>query len=213
MNLEEITTGPFTSLSDLIDLAESLFIPDEAYDPPRMPRWAFRGQPKDYGTLVPSFQRIFTTAKKSVGTAEIIESDLLKTFREHYAKLENRTQDMPQPYRISEGYDLRCLSVMQHYGVPTRLLDWTGDGAEEMLVGHNGAIYNHKGRRIGTFATPGEEPTAKGERSMLIGDMTGDGIADVMITTTKAVYIYKNTRGRKKPGPTPLGTEFNFTLY
>ncbi len=48
---------------------------------------------------------------------------------------------------------------------------------------------------------------------MLIGDMTGDGVADVMIATTRAVYIYKNTKGKKSAGPIRLGTEFNFTLY
>jgi len=93
------------------------------------------------------------------------------------------------------------------------LLGWTGNGSNEILVGRNGALYIRKGRRIGTFVTPGEEPTAKGERSMLIGDMTGDGVPDVMIATTKAVYIYKNTEGKRKPGPVRLGTEFNFTLY
>lgn len=93
------------------------------------------------------------------------------------------------------------------------LLDWTGDGVDEILVSHNGALYDQKGRRIGTFVTPGEEPTDKGERSMLTGDMTGDGVPDVMIATTNAVYIYENAKGKRQPGPNQLGTEFNFTLY
>lgn len=123
MNLDEITTGPLTSISDLIDLDESFY---DQNAPGPVAAWAFRGQPKSYGTLVPSFQRIFTT-KKSVGAAEIIEQDLIQTFRKHYATLSGRTPDMPNNYVISEGHDLRCLSVMQHYGVPTRLLDWTSN--------------------------------------------------------------------------------------
>ncbi|MHC4169720.1 MAG: FG-GAP repeat domain-containing protein [Planctomycetota bacterium] len=96
------------------------------------------------------------------------------------------------------------------------LLDWTGDGVDEILVAHKGGLYNDKGRRIGTFHTPGLENSAdkpKYEKSMLIGDMTGDGIPDVVIATPYAAYIYKNKRGRKPAGPVPLGTEFNFTLY
>ena len=123
MDLKEITSGPATSPADLIDLQESLM---PLGSPPGAVRWAFRGQSQSFGTLDPSFQRVFKL-KRSVGAAQIIERDLIKTFRTHYAKLKDRTQDMPFPDLISDGFDLRCLSVMQHYGVPTRLLDWTSD--------------------------------------------------------------------------------------
>src|SRR5215831_18679603 len=83
MNLDEITAGSLTSPSDLIDLEESLR-PGDPSQPPVF--WAFRGQSKTFGTLVPSFQRIFT-GKKSFGTAEVIEKDLINAFRLHYEKL------------------------------------------------------------------------------------------------------------------------------
>jgi hypothetical protein len=96
------------------------------------------------------------------------------------------------------------------------LLDWTGDGLDENMVGHNGGLYNYRGRRIATFKTHALETTAETseyERSVLIGDMTGDGVADVIIATPYAVYIYENAAGKKPDEPVPLGTEFNFTLY
>lgn len=120
MNLDSITSDKtITSPADLIDMHEaSLEEPDS--------RLAFRGQSQAYGTLVPSFQRIFLQ-KRSIGAAEIIENDLIKTFRKHYSTLPGKTADMPAPDSIGTGYNLRCLSVMQHYSVPTRLLDWTSD--------------------------------------------------------------------------------------
>jgi hypothetical protein len=92
------------------------------------------------------------------------------------------------------------------------LLDWTGDGVDEILVAHNGSIYDDHGRCIGVFATPGAGQS-EGEKSMLIGDMTGDGVLDVMIVTPQNVYIYANKKGTKSKGSVRLGTEFNFTLY
>lgn len=120
----ELVSGPVsTSLStvaELIDLAEDLHRRAENV-PGR--RWAFRGQPRDFGTLEPSFQRQFW--RRSVGTAEVIEERLIEAFRAHYRDLRDRGPEMPNPARIESGYDLRCLSVMQHYEIPTRLLDWT----------------------------------------------------------------------------------------
>ena len=127
LNLEEITDPPIETVSELIDLFDLLippFLPDQG--PPVSPqRWAFRGQPQDFGTLIPSFPRQFT--RRSVGTAEVIEHRLIDAFRTHYEVLPDRSPDMPGPEKIDAKHDLRCLSVMQHYEIPTRLLDWTSN--------------------------------------------------------------------------------------
>ncbi len=91
------------------------------------------------------------------------------------------------------------------------LLDWTGDGVNEILVGNSGAIYNQQGKRIATLTY---SPTARSPGgSLLIGDMTGDDIPDVMLATPSRVYIFQNIKGKKNRTPYGLGTEPNFTLY
>jgi len=90
------------------------------------------------------------------------------------------------------------------------LLDWTGDGLDEIISAHSGAVYDHAGRRPATLTAPA---SGRGERSMLVGDFTGDGVPDVTLVTTDALYVFRNGSGVK---PTPgigLETEFNFTLY
>ena len=53
------------------------------------------------------------------------------------------------------------------------------------------------------------------EMEALVGDMTGDGAADVLLTTCRssAVYIYENPLGLRPAAPKPPGTQSNFTLY
>lgn len=120
MNIDNITTTVIATVAQLIDHAE-LFDSHLSNSPPRM--FAFRGQPKEFQTLAPSFGRQFSL--QSVGTAEIIERSLIDEFRSHYTGLKDRSGDMPLPGQIGPDHDLRCLSVMQHYEIPTRLLDWT----------------------------------------------------------------------------------------
>jgi hypothetical protein len=108
--------------------------------------------------------------------------------------------------------------IVTNYSRHHCLLDWTGDGIDEILVGDNGAVYNYQGKRIVVLSAPkAGEDEAEGEkvaeRSILAGDMNGDKICDVLLVTTKAVYIFRNEKGQRSREPLPPGTEHNLTLY
>jgi hypothetical protein len=89
------------------------------------------------------------------------------------------------------------------------LLDWNGDGFEEVLLVHAHGVFDHRGKRIATFETGGPGII------LLLGDMTGDGIPDVTITTADplTVYIFKNANDSKSRKAAALGCGVNFTLY
>jgi len=97
--------------------------------------------------------------------------------------------------------------IVTDYSRQHRLLDWTGDGIDEILVAYSRGIYNHQGERIATFAMNGPAST------LLIGDMTGDGVPDAALVTSQAVCIYRNESGQKPGPPVPLGSGPNVTLY
>ena len=86
------------------------------------------------------------------------------------------------------------------------LVDWTGDGLDEIIVSADRGIIDYRGQRIATFDTP-----SRGG-ALLMGDMTGDGISDVTIITAEplAAHIFHNTHGST---PGELGCGVNFTLY
>jgi hypothetical protein len=101
--------------------------------------------------------------------------------------------------------------INTRYARHHHLLDWTGDGLDEIFNADSGAIYDGRGRRIATLAAP---PAGDGaERSLLVGDFTGDGVPDVALVTTTALYIFRNENGAKSARPVGLGTELNFTFY
>ena len=76
----------------------------------------------------------------------------------------------------------------------------------EIIASADRGIFNHRGERIATLATG-----ARGG-ALLKGDMTGDGICDITIITSKplAAHIFKNQKGSTTAD---CGCGVNFTLY
>ncbi len=91
----------------------------------------------------------------------------------------------------------------RHHG----LLDWTGDGYDEIVIADARGVFDQNGKRIATL-----EMDAPG-KILLCGDMTGDGVPDITLTTLENVYIFKNNKGTKPDESVPLGSGINFTLY
>ena len=102
-----------------------------------------------------------------------------------------------------------------------RLVDWNGDGYEEIVVPYSRGPFNGRGERIGTFAIEpqediyGGQPVAEDEVGGLVlgGDMTGDGVPDVSMTAPFALCVFRSPEGRASAESPGLGCCCNFTLY
>jgi len=93
------------------------------------------------------------------------------------------------------------------------LVDWTGDGYDEIGSALPCGLFDGRGKRVITLdIAPHERPAI-----MATGDMTGDGVDDVLLTTTNdnvyKVYLYKNEHATSAKSRKFAGTGRNFTLY
>ena len=97
------------------------------------------------------------------------------------------------------------------------LIDWFGEGYESIMMATPRALFDGRGNKVALFETPAPEGQREGRRGWLCakGDMTGDGVPDLLLSTNpgSAVYIFKNENGEKTSGPTEPGMGVNFTLY
>lgn len=81
-------------------------------------RWLFRGHSRIYGTLTPSIDRAPRTAMDRTEKLRL-ERRSIEAFRESATVFSHEGE------REAMTDDPIALTVLQHYGVPTRVLDWS----------------------------------------------------------------------------------------
>lgn len=118
MLLNEIEKTVIASPSDLETWAEHLESLNRTTGP-----MLFRGQPGAYTNLSPALARELPTGAYNL--AMKLERQLIANFRAHYAGLGSSVSDLPSPEDVSSQTDIETLALMQHYEVPSRLLDWS----------------------------------------------------------------------------------------
>jgi FRG domain len=77
--------------------------------------WIFRGQARQW-PLSTSLERALLNWHIDLKEAPVIEHQMIRDFRRRYKEYDRETVRKDTLY---------CMSVMQHYGAPTRLLDFT----------------------------------------------------------------------------------------
>ncbi|RVT47219.1 FRG domain-containing protein [Rubrivivax albus] len=118
MNITEITKAEIKSPSDLMKWGGHL----EGLNAKSGPM-LFRGQPEPFSNLKPTLARAVDGG--AYDAAILLERRLLKNFRTHYLDLQSLPPDMPTGEEVNARNDVEVLSLMQHYEVPSRLLDWS----------------------------------------------------------------------------------------
>ncbi len=102
------------SWSDFTSTAET-FCAELPWESP----FLFRGQSKAKWSLRPTLLREMQQTGCSSTDGKRLEKKALDAFKEHAHQM------MDARYILPDGGSLAWLTLMQHHGVPTRLLDWT----------------------------------------------------------------------------------------
>lgn len=100
------------------------------------------------------------------------------------------------------------------------LVPWGGGEVQHLAIGRPHGLFDCAGRRLATFDLSLPEGVVAADvdpadgAHVAVGDMTGDGTPDLLFSTERAAYIFRN------PGPATgaagtaaLGTGKNYTYY
>ncbi len=122
MNLTTLTRAQINSVSDLMTWGDHLERLNASCGP-----MLFRGQCEEFKNLEPRLARDTRNGNQPVNHQAVVllETKLLDGFRTHCSQMRGLSQDMPLSGELIGKSRLEVLSLMQHYEVPTRLLDWT----------------------------------------------------------------------------------------
>lgn len=100
-----------------------------------------------------------------------------------------------------------------------RLIDWNGDGLDEILIAQPCRLFDGRGRcvaRLGPVDVPEMDTPSRpaGDPGPLAatGDLDGDGRPEIILHSAKRVVVYRSEQAAKL-GTGTLGTGVNFTLY
>jgi len=98
---------------------------------------------------------------------------------------------------------------MRYHG----LVDWNGDGLDEIVLAQVLTMVDGLGNRIVSFGFDRAAKAKHSEQSILVKiiDVTNNGVGDVVLHTGTNIYIYRNPSQLKKKEA--ISDTVNFTLY
>lgn len=101
-----------------------------------------------------------------------------------------------------------------------RLIDWDGEGVEEILIAHARRLVDGRGMCVARFGPAAEfaseagAPAANADPApfAVVADLDGDERPEIVLHSQTKILIYRNDRAARVPS-LKLGTGVNFTLY
>jgi len=102
--------------------------------------------------------------------------------------------------------------ILTVYSRSHHLIDWYGNGVQSLVIARPLGLFDCQGRREAMFSLRLPDGTEDLDGVHLgIGDMTGNGVPDIVLNSERAVYILENPGGAVTCAETGTGT--NFTYY